>query len=404
MEKRSLILLTFLSILFANCSSSKYVNYLKVNTESIQLTDSLQFNSLDNDFYNKKLFFVGEIHEVNTSPRIDFATFAQINEKKKIDYYLAEMDLIQGYYLQKYLEGSNQLTLKEILENWVVYIGSISNQYRQKWVKMRKYYADLPEDSKFKLIGIDKITDYDLLRKWLKEKLPNKYSNTIPSDNKELILWSENNLKTIINAVKNTLEVEDIKLLEDVYFNLSNLNKIRTRDKFMYTNFKRYYKQNNWNNKTFYGGFGFAHTLQAYDYTLAGRIKKDTLLPFSNSMVSINALYVDSRLTVQSRALPKFLQDKGKDFTRFKFSYDSRLFMYIRGIADYKKVTKPNTISLMKLDAKNSPYLQSTRGTKTKSIIPIWEGFDILEESVTTDYAQYILFVRNADWIIPDEQ
>ncbi|MDO6739399.1 hypothetical protein [Wenyingzhuangia sp. 2_MG-2023] len=402
MKKRNIIALLILSTLIASCSSSKYVNYLKNNTEVLPLSDSLQFHSLDNDFYNQKLFFVGEIHEVNTSPRIDFAMFTQINENRKIDYYLAEMDLIQGYYLQKYLEGSNELTLKEILKNWVVYIGSISEQYRQKWVKMRQYYAELPDNSKFKLIGIDKIVDHNLLRKLLKEKLPNKYLVSIPLDNKELVLWSENMLKKVLNDKDHNIEIEDLKLLEDIYFNLSNLNKIKSRDKFMYTNFKRYYEQNQWENKTFYGGFGFAHTLQAYDYTLAGRIKKDTLLPFSNKMVSMNALYVDSRLTVQSRALPKFLQDKGKEFTRFKFSYDSRLFMYIKGIADYKKVTKPNTISLIKLDSKNSPYLQSTRGTKTKSLIPIWEGFDILEGSSTTDYAQYIFFVRNADWIIPD--
>ncbi len=388
--------------MLSSCSSRKYVNYLKDNVETIQMPDSIRFNSLGNNFYDKKLFFVGEIHEVNTSPRIDFAMFKQINENRKIDFYLAEMDLIQGFYLQKYLEGSNELTLKEILENWVIYIGSISEQYRYKWIQMRKYYSELPEDSKFKLIGIDKISDFNLLRKFLREKLPEVYTKSIPNDDKELIMWSENTLKEILNDKENRIDLENLKLLEDIYFNISNFYSIKSRDKFMYVNFKRYYEQNQWENKTFYGGFGFAHTLQAYNYTLAGRIKRDTLLPFSNKMVSMNALYVDSRLTVQSRALPKFLQDKGKEFTRFKFSYDSRLFMYIRGISDYKKVTKPNTISLIKLDAKDSPYLYSARGTKTKNLIPIWEGFDIIEGSSTTDYAQYIFFVRNADWIVPD--
>lgn len=61
-------------------------------------------------------------------------------------------------------------------------------------------------------------------------------------------------------------------------------------------------------------------------------------LPYSNKMVSLNTLYVDSRLTVDSKALPKFMQDKGKAFTRFKYSQDNRLFMYIEGIADYKKL------------------------------------------------------------------
>ena len=171
----------------------------------------------------------------------------------------------------------------------------------------------------------------------------------------------------------------------------------------MHENFKRYYTQKQWKNENIYGGFGFAHTLQAYDYTIAGRIKNDKTLPYFDKMVSMNALYVDSRLTVDSRALPKFMQDKGQKFTRFKYSQDNRLFMYVKGIADYKKVTEPNTISLIKLDTKDSPYITSTRGTKVKKLITIWDGYDIIEGTSTTDYAQYVFFVRNADWIQPDD-
>ncbi|AWV97107.1 hypothetical protein [Arcticibacterium luteifluviistationis] len=404
MKALALVSITTFVLFFTSCSSSKYVKYLKKNTEVRLLSDSLHFNSLTKDFYKNKLFLVGEIHEVETSPRIDLAMFNQINQHTNVDIYLAEMDIVQGYYLQKYLEGSNELSLKEILKNWAVYIGSISEQYRNKWVKMRTYYESLPDDSKFKLIGIDKIANFDLVRKILLEKLPVQYHTAIPTDDEELIAWSDSTLSSILALNELAVEPNDISLLKNIQFNLSNYPKIRSRDEFMYTNFKRYYTQNEWNNKTIYGGFGFAHTLQAYNYTLAGRIKKDSLLPYSNKMVSMNALYVDSRLTVQSLVLPKFLQDKGEPFTRFKFSYDNRLFMYIKGIADYKKVTKPNTISLIKLDAKDSPYSYSARGTKTKSLIHIWDGFDIIDGTSTTDYAQYIFFVRNADWIKPDKE
>ncbi len=96
------------------------------------------------------------------------------------------------------------------------------------------------------------------------------------------------------------------------------------------------------------------------------------------------------------------MQDKGEEYTRFKYSQDNRLFMYIKGVADYKRVTKPNTISLLKLDAQGSPYLHSTRGTRVKKLITIWNAFDIIDGTSTTDYAQYLFFVRNADWIKPD--
>ncbi|GAB7255662.1 hypothetical protein [Polaribacter sp. OB-PA-B3] len=392
-----------LLLLLTSCSSSKYVNYLEDHTEVVKMTDSLQFNSLDDSFYNNKLFLVGEVHEVETSPRIDFAMFTQLNQKIHIDTYLAEMDIAQGYYLQEYIKGSNEIILKEILKKWPVYIGRLSEQHRNKWVKMRAYYAQLPQDKKFNLVGIDRIADFDLIRKLLKEKLPVKYHNDIDSKNEYLISWSRNKLDIIIEKEKINLSINTINLLKNIAYNLNDYKITRSRDKFMYLNFKRFYTQKNWENKKLYSGLGFSHTLQAYTYTFAGRIKKDMHLPYSNKMVSLNTLYVDSRLTVDSKALPKFMQDKGKAFTKFKYSQDNRLFMYIEGIADYKKVTKPNSISLLKLDAKDSPYLNSSRGTKVKKLITIWDAYDIIDGTSTTDYAQYILFVRNADWIKPDE-
>lgn len=403
MKIRILISITASILFFTSCASRKYVTYLKDHTEVVKMADSLQFNSLDNDFYSNKLFLVGEVHEVATSPRIDFAMFTQLHEKVNIDTYIAEMDIVQGYYLQKYIEGSDELTLKEILNKWFVGIGSISQQYRNKWKQMRAYYATLSDTSTFELIGIDRINDFDLVRKLLKEKLPQKYHKEIPADTDALIAWSKNTLKIILTSEQSDFKSEDLSLLKNIQFNLSNLSEIRSRDKFMHENVKRYYAKNQQKNPTIYGNFGFAHTLQAYQYTLAGRIKKDTTMPYFDKMISMNALYVDSRLTVESNHLPKFMQDKGKKFTRFKYSQDNRLFMYIKGIADYKNVTEPNTISLMKLNAKESPYLNSTRGTKVKKLIKIWDAFDILEGTSTTDYAQYIFFVRNADWIQPDE-
>jgi len=404
MKTRTIFILAISILFLASCSSSKYVNYLKGHSEVVKMTDSLQFHSLDEEFYKNNLFLVGEVHEVETSPRIDFALFTQLNETIHIDTYLAEMDIAQGYYLQEYLKGSDEIELKKILKEWPVYIGQISEQYRSKWKKMRNYYSQLPENYKFKLVGIDRIADFDLIRKLLKEKLPETYHKDIHSENDSLISWSTNKLNTILEQEKLHLDNATLDLLKNIAYNLATYKNTRNRDTFMYQNFKRLHAQNQWENKKIYGTFGFAHTLQAYSYTFAGRVKKDSILPYKDSMVSLNTLYVDSKLTVENSSLPIFMQDKGKAFTKFKYSQDNRLFMYIKGIADYKKVTEINTISLLKLDAQGSPYLNSTRGTKVKKLITIWDAYDIIDGTYTTDYAQYILLVRNADWIQPDEK
>lgn len=402
MKTWSLFSVGMLFILFTSCSSSKYVSYLKAETEVVKMTDSLQFNSLDEDFYQNKLFLVGEVHEVASSPRIDFALFTQLNEKVNIQVYLAEMDIAQGYYLHEYLKGSDAIELKTILKEWPVYIGTVSEEHRNKWRKMRAYYAQLPEAKKFELVGIDRIADFELLHQLLQDKLPKQYQDDIPDDQEALVDWAKNKLNAILQTERAQLEAGTMSLLTNIQFNLSNYQEIRSRDQFMHKNFQSLYQQNQWEDRNIYGGFGFYHTLQAYKYNFAGRVKKDSTLAHSAKMVSMNTLYLDSRLTVDSKALPRFMQDKGKAFTRFKYSQDNRLFMYIKGIADYKKVTQPNTISLLKLDAEDSPYLNSTRGTKVKKLITIWDAFNILEGTSTTDYAQYVILVRNADWITPD--
>ncbi len=402
MKNYILIYIALVTLALSSCSSSKYTNYLKDHTEVVDMEDSLRFTSLSTSFYNHKLFLLGEVHEVETSPRIDYALFTQLNNEVGIDIYLAEMDIAQGYYLQKYLEGSNEISLKDILKNWPVYIGSISQQCRNKWKKMRAYYKTLPETSKFKLIGIDRLVDFNLLRRLLTDKLHSSYHSEIPKDEKELRLWITNKLPDILASHSPSLDVATKTLLQNILYNVSNYEKTRSRDTFMYENFKRLNSQNQWTKEKIYGNFGFSHTLQAYSGTVAGKIKKDSTLGYTNSMVSINTMYVDCKLTVESAALPRFMQDKGQTFTRFNYSQDNRLFLYVKGIADYKKVTKPHSISLIQLNGKDSPYLNSTRGTQVKKLITIWEGYDIIEGTSTTDYAQYILLVRNADWITPD--
>ncbi|CAN0604551.1 unnamed protein product, partial [Ectocarpus sp. 12 AP-2014] len=182
------------------------------------------------------------------------------------------------------------MELHKILKEWPVYIGSISKQYRNKWNKMRTYYAQLPENKKFKLVGIDRIADFELVRKLLKEKLPMKYHDEIHETNDSLISWSKNKLSLILDKEKSHLDMATFNLLKNIEYNISNYREIRSRDTFMYQNFKRFYKQNQWEYNNIYGGFGFSHTLQGYNYTFAGKVKKDSMLPYANKLVSLNTL------------------------------------------------------------------------------------------------------------------
>jgi hypothetical protein len=404
MKTSRIFILITLSTIILSCASKKHTQYLEKNLESIHLDNSdLQFHSLDSSFYNNKLFFVGEIHEVSTSPKIDVAMFKQLHKKAGVKTYVAEMDMAQGYYLNEYIKGSDELDLKTILKEWVVGIGQNSAEVREKYTKLREFYKNLPESQKFEIVGIEMNTDFELIKKLIINKLNlNEISLDIKDDS--LIVWGQKKLPEIIEENKSRLSKIDFELVANIQYNFAkyNPNWYWYRDKYAFQNFKRIYEQRLWKNEKLYACFGFAHTLQAYPYTFAGRIKKDQEIMLADKMVSLNALYVDSYLTVTSKGLPKFMRSKEK-FTRLKLSYDNYLFMYLKGIKDYKKVTKKNTINLFRLDGENSPYKKSLRGTKNFALIPIWDGFKIEDKNtVTTDYAQYVIFVRNADWVKPD--
>src|SRR5699024_287481 len=240
----------------------------------------------------------------------DVAMFKHLHEKKDIRIYLAEMDIAQSYYLNEYLEQSSK--------NWIVNIGQISKIYRnEKWGKLKKYYENLTADKKFQVIGIDVIRDYKLLHTLLNQKLLYQYE--IPKDKDGLIQWGILNLPEILS--EHAYAEEDRLLLNDITFILTNMKESNTRDEFMFRQFKYYYQQKNWSDKSLYGCFGVYHTLQGLEKTFAGKIKKSEL-GIGSKMISINPIYLNSHLTVLSSYLPWFIADD-TEYTRLSISQDN---------------------------------------------------------------------------------
>jgi len=378
---------------------NKFVDYLNKNKlVSVPISKSLQLK-FDDAFLANQLFLVGEIHEMGTSPVIDVSTFKTLNQQNNVTNYIAEMDIAQAYYINKYLKDSTDLKLKEILKKWVVWIGLNSTEYReQKWGNLKEYYQQLESSKRFEVYGLNRLNDFDLLNRLLKEKLPVKDTKQIPNGKDSLINWASAEMPEILKT--NSFTLKDSLLLVNIEFNCSNLAKNKSRDEFMYDNLRNYYDQNNWETEKIYGCFGLYHTLQGIDNSLAGRIKKASFL--NGNMLSLVALYTDSHLTIPSKMLPSYLADKGI-YTRLSFGYDNLLFAYIKGVEDFKRISDKNSISLFKLDAKNSPYLKSNRGLNNFSLLKTFGGIPIDEKKVTTDYIQYLFYVNGADWMKPDE-
>ncbi len=380
-------------------AGNKYVDYLNKNklvSERIKETIPLKF---DNDFSQNQLYLVGEIHELGTSPVIDVSTFKYLNQKNNVTTYIAEMDISQAYYINQYLKDSTDLRLKTILDKWVVWIGTNSTEFRgQKWGNFKEYYRQLNDKKKFEVFGLNRLNDFTLLNRLLTEKLPVTYSTEIPEDKDSLLTWVSTRLPEIFKTA--SFSFQDSLLLANIEFNCSNLDKIKSRDEFMYENFRRYYTQNDWKTKKIYGCFGLYHTLQGIERTLAGRIKESRIL--NDNLISLVALYTDSKLTVPSQGLPTYLADDGA-FSKLSYSSDNIFLGYIKGIEDFKRVSDRNTINLFKLNSNDSPYNLSNRGLDNFSLVQLFGEIPIDENKVTTDYIQYLFYVDGADWVQPDE-
>lgn len=378
---------------------NKYVSYLENNTITSSALNSTLELKFDKSYYDNQLFVLGEIHEVSTSPLLDVSTFKDLHQKENVKIYLAEMDLVQAYYLNKYLKDITDLNLNTILKKWVISIGKNSKDYReQKWGKLKKYYKTLNNKDVFQVYGIDKIADYDLLKRLLKEKIQDStIVSSIPNEKVEIKNWIKENISKVFKL--NAYKKQDSLLLRNIAYNINNLDAENfSRDHFMFNNFKRYIHQNKWTTEKMYGCFGLFHVLQGSEKSFSGKIKNSKL--FEDKFVSTVSIYTNSYLTVPSKGLPSFIADKG-DYTKLGFGYDNIFLFYIRGIEDFKRASLKNAINVFKLDAENSPYKISGRGLKNFQLLPLLGGLTIDKSKVTTDYIQYVYHINGADWMNP---
>jgi len=378
---------------------NKYVHYLKQNhLANVPITDSISLH-FDTSFFKNQLYLVGEVHEIESSPIIDVSTFKYLNQNNNVNTYIAEMDIPQAYYLNQYLIDSTTLDLKEILKEWVIRIGQNSQEYRNnKWGKLKQYYQQIDISKKFKVYGVDRLNDFDLLYRLLSQKIPVNYLNNLPHQKDSLVNWGATTLPEILKT--NSFCTSDSLLLSNLAFNCQNREKIKSRDEFMYENLKRYYHQNHWENQKLYGCFGIYHTLQGCTNSFANRIKAN---PFINGkMVSLIEFYTNCHIALPSQYLPKYLADK-ETYTRLHYGNDNLFFGYINGIEDFKRLSNDRTINLFKLSSSDSPYNKSNRGLHNFSFLNTLGGIPINKTKVTTDYAQYLYFVNGANWIKPEK-
>lgn len=162
-----------------------------------------------------------------------------------------------------------------------------------------------------------------------------------------------------------------------------------TRDLAMVINFKNSIKQLNLENEKFYGLFGYFHVLQNITEngkeTFASELKKSGIK--TTSFVSYT---LDSEMY-----LPKTPQLPTPENEKVDWINADGPLQLVKGINDLKELSKPNSITLFRLNSENTPFLKSQHLISVKSRI-FGENVVPQKGTFTTDYFQYIFLLRNS--------
>ncbi|MEN2489680.1 hypothetical protein AAYQ05_17890 [Flavobacterium sp. B11] len=162
-----------------------------------------------------------------------------------------------------------------------------------------------------------------------------------------------------------------------------------SRDEAMVSNFKNAIQKEHLENEKFYGLFGYFHTLQKK--TESGRATFAAGLKDSGVKVTSFVSYtIDSEMY-----LPKNPQFPTPENEKVDWINADGPLMLVKGINDIKELSKPESITLFKVNSKNSPYLKSQNLITVKSRA-FGENIVPLKDAVTADYFQYVFLLRNS--------
>lgn len=162
-----------------------------------------------------------------------------------------------------------------------------------------------------------------------------------------------------------------------------------SRDEAMVVNFENSIKKRHLENEKFYGLFGYFHTLQKK--TESGRATFAAGLKDSGVKVTSLVSYtIDSEMY-----LPKNPQFPTPENEKVDWLNADGPLMLVKGINDLKELSKPEAITLFKLNTKNSPYLKSQNLITVKSRV-FEENIVPLKDAPVTDYFQYVFLLRNS--------
>lgn len=415
-----IILLILISAFFIGCENKEitkedYDSYLSKNIKPLNLMDTNDFSEfefINSDIKKSDLILIGEMHGTKANYDIKMKFLNYIKGEHDLKYLLIEYPYITSVYTNKYLNSGDE-----------TYLENVELPTEEDYEFLKKLYkinSNLDDKDKIRVIGIDsgstKLSVDYLIEEFSKMKL----DSTSKEHLEKLVKVQENMGELSSNMNASPMEYLEIKnsfmsLYEEIYsyesyykkildkennmdffgvldsvystycysdFEDSNktLNEVfqslfSNRDNLMYDNFKKIYK--NCDDGKYFGQFGGAHT-----YTKSQTA--EGVKPFATLVKENNKISV---LTLEILYEKCEFNDNGTTQGYTSYNKSNIIENHIE-----------DDNSIIKLNDKKSPYSKSLDTKLSSYFIP----YDT--KSVTTDYFQYIILVKNSLEAVENEK
>ncbi|MET0462130.1 MAG: hypothetical protein ABW007_03215 [Chitinophagaceae bacterium] len=424
----AIVTLFFSVTVYAQADSSQA---FVCNNAAVLDTTDISNKLFDTDFYKQQYFLFGENHGCAAPLAVDLALFKNLYQKAGVRFYIAEIDATKAWLLNRYLQTGDTSLLSKVMRSWKADTAQWASQenYR-KFQGLQKFYQQLPTSQKFQVIGVDVFQDYSLVhehasyltdhykeptfRKAIDSLL--KITQQVTNDSRAALNEYARRLlpQLLAQEAKVKAQLKDrFPAFKHLVTSLGFIGAGMTRDSIFYRNFESLLTINNWGDKKMYGFIGYFHTLQtSYNGTepfasLLVKHKKATGKVASMQMMVLESkmmmpLLGPIKAIMPQVAIDKFIRETpgfptDQRYVPYSLSNDNSM-MLIKGIADLKACSQPNTITLFKLSGKDSPF-------NRKDNLATITGFQSLKPTdqgiATSNIFQYVIFFRGSGAATP---
>jgi hypothetical protein len=326
--------------LFLGGEDATQVDYLSQHNEVLD-KNKVAFNSFDSSFYSNNIFILCENHGFEDVQLVDDQLFIHLNKTQGVRFYIAEMDSAIARDLNAFL--NKPIADKTLLKSVVHSIADIipqqsSQQLMEKWLRIHAYNQQLKDSSKIEVLGLDK--------------------------------------------------------------NRKDTSKIG-RDSSMLLNFNNIVTKRGLQNQKFYGLFGYFHGMQSgigepNIYPFAAKLKRNNTFPQFQKVQTIACLTLESEMYMPTtEGIPSPPDQKTS-----LVNVDGPIALTY-GIKDVKSIAPMNAITLLNLNAANSPYKKNQRLMGIKINLLGQEVLPNNDKQATTDFFQYVLIMRGSKALNP---